>query len=127
MRIEYTPSSQSTQAVAKEVHRLLVILLDNAIKYGPKNATVRIVVGRRRSVVSISVADDGLGIPYADHKRIFDRFYRADASRQRQIPHEGFGLGLAIAREITRRNGGGISVESRPGLGSTFVVTFRAA
>ena len=70
--------------------------------------------------VRISVADQGLGIPAAEQQRVFEKFYRLDTELTRA--GGGTGLGLYITRELVRRMGGTVSVESEPGVGSTFTV-----
>jgi len=92
-------------------------LIDNALKYSPPGSPISIAAGVREGGVLISVTDHGPGIPEKEQTRIFERFYRAEASRH-QVP--GAGLGLVIAREIIHAHGGEIWVESRPGDGSTF-------
>ena len=99
-------------------------LLDNALKYSPPDSPISIAVSRSAGRVLVSVADRGPGIPEAEQSRIFDKFYRAEASRH-QIP--GAGLGLAVAREIVHAHGGEIWVESRPADGSVFHISMPAA
>ncbi len=99
--------------------QLFFILVDNALKYTPAGGQVTITPSIERDRLRISVGDTGVGIAPADHKRIFDRFYRADPSRH----GEGTGLGLAIAAWIVHELDGTIGVESEPGVGSTFTVT----
>ena len=101
---------------------LVVILLDNALKYSPPKRPIEISLKRRGSHVAFSITDHGVGIPLADQPFIFDRFYRADSSRTKDVPG-GYGLGLAIARQITEIHRGSIEVSSAPGRGSTFTVT----
>ena len=92
-------------------------LIDNALKYSPPGSPVSLAAEAKDDRVIISVSDHGPGIPEAEQTRIFEKFYRAEASRH-QIP--GAGLGLVIAREIIHAHGGEIWVDSRPGQGATF-------
>jgi two-component system heavy metal sensor histidine kinase CusS len=105
------------------LRRLLFILLDNAIKYTPEDGTVTVSLRNDASPV-LSVADTGIGIPPDALPHVFERFFRADPSRNRDFG--GAGLGLAIARWIAERHNATITAESTPGLGSTFRVTFPA-
>jgi signal transduction histidine kinase len=97
---------------------LVVILLDNAIKYSP--AGEKIIVNLANNVFMIE--DHGVGIDEKDLPYIFDRFYRAEKSRSRN----GFGLGLAIAKEIVKAHNGNITVKSQEEAGTIFTVTFHA-
>jgi two-component system sensor histidine kinase KdpD len=99
-------------------------LIDNAFKYSPPDSAVAVTVSSSDGRVVISVADHGPGIPEAEQTLIFEKFYRAEASRH-QIP--GAGLGLVIAREIIHVHGGEIWVESKLGEGSVFHVSVPAA
>jgi PAS domain S-box-containing protein len=114
-------------AVAGDRHRLqqvLANLLDNAIKYSPDGGTVTVAARARSGVVEFSVADEGLGIPFGEQERIFEKFHRLDPQLTRGVG--GTGLGLYICRELVRRMGGRISVTSRTGVGSTFTVELPA-
>ena len=102
------------------IRRLLLILLDNAVKYSPENSQVTVRVLKEDKGCRIEVEDQGIGIDEKDIPHIFERFYRADKTRSRQTA--GTGLGLSIAMEIAERHGGGIEVKSTPGKGSLFVV-----
>ena len=110
-------------AVAADPGRLRQVLgnlVANAVKYSPDGGLVEVrlePVGRR---MHLSVRDEGLGIPPHEHERIFERFTRLDPPRTGDAG--GIGLGLAIARELVRRMGGRIWLESAPGEGSTFFV-----
>src|SRR4051794_36374695 len=104
--------------------RMLLILLDNAIKYTQSGGHVTIRLIKEESQVAIAVADTGPGIPAADLPFIFDRFWRADKVRSRDAG--GTGLGLAIAHEIAQSHGAELEVESSVGHGSTFTVRLRA-
>lgn len=114
------PVSAKLKMVPQHLERLLVILLDNAIKYTPadKNISVRVVSELHR--VKMAVKDEGRGIAAADLPHVFERFYRADKGRNRQSG--GFGLGLAMAQNIVRKYHGEIMVSSREGKGSEFII-----
>lgn len=104
------------------VTQVVLNLLENAIKY-TSSGEVRLSAHRARPTngeIQITVADSGPGIPAEHLPHIFDRFYRVDRARSRQIG--GAGLGLAIARELARAHGGDVTVHSTPGEGSTFTV-----
>jgi signal transduction histidine kinase len=111
-------------ADAIAIDRLLLILLDNAVKYSPPGGRCEIALSQDQSEARISVRDSGIGIAQDDLKSIFDRFYRADRARSKNTG--GAGLGLAIARWITELHGGMIAVESTPGAGSVFRVSLPA-
>lgn len=100
------------------VEQILLILLDNALKHTPPGGKITVGVGAGRDDGTLSVRDTGVGISYDAQEFIFDRFYRADASREGQ----GAGLGLSIARGLAEAHGGEIEVRSAPGLGSVFTV-----
>lgn len=104
------------------LRQLIVILLENGVKYGRERGQVNIRLHRSGTSAILEVSDNGIGIPKRDVPHIFDRFYRADTSRGRN-GRNGFGLGLAIAREIVRIHHGSIQVKSREGKGSAFTVT----
>ncbi|MDP8938892.1 MAG: cell wall metabolism sensor histidine kinase WalK [Actinomycetota bacterium] len=101
-----------------QLHRMLAILLDNALKYSSKDSPVGLELSREDGHAVISVSDQGCGIPEEEQPHIFDRFYRAQGSSRA----DGTGLGLALASEITDHLGGEILVESEPEAGSTFSV-----
>ncbi len=99
-------------------------LVDNAIKYCEKNGKVIVTVDQKDSNVVISVSDNGIGIPADSIGNIFDRFYRVDKSRSRDVG--GSGLGLSIVKAAVERHSGSVNVESEPGKGTTFRVTLPA-
>ena len=107
------------------MEQVLVNLLDNAIKYTQEPGSITISGVEKEDMVWISVADTGVGIPNPDLSRIFERFYRVDASRSRD--QGGTGLGLAITKHIIQLHGGNITVESLPARGSTFTFTLKKA
>lgn len=101
--------------------QIVRILLDNAIKYSPEKSTVVVSADAADGKTAILVKDHGPGIAPEHHAKIFDRFYRVDASRSSQHT-EGSGLGLAIAKAIAERNGYELTVQSKLGDGSAFIV-----
>lgn len=110
-------------ADAKRIEQILVNLLDNARKYSPNGATIRITWESKESdAVLLRVQDDGPGIPKEHHDRLFERFYRADLSRARE--QGGTGLGLAIVKHIMQQHGGAVWVNSESGKGSIFSCQF---
>ena len=103
----------------------LTNLMDNAVKYSPKGAPVKIEAEANKGGVIIRVRDLGIGIPYEDKKKIFDRFYRGtDTSVQQK---RGTGLGLSLVHDIVSDHHGNIVVDSAPGEGSVFTVSLPAA
>jgi two-component system, OmpR family, sensor histidine kinase SenX3 len=95
-------------------------LVENAVKYSEPGGQVQIRVRVEGNVAELMVADQGIGIPAADHARIFERFYRVDKGRSRDTG--GTGLGLAIVRHVATNHGGEVLVSSAEGEGSTFVM-----
>lgn len=95
-------------------------LVDNAIKYSGAGSNIRVTAGRDQSAVVIRVEDEGCGIETRHLPRLFERFYRADKARSRELG--GTGLGLAIVKHITLAHNGSVDVESRVGSGSTFTI-----
>lgn len=102
--------------------QLLLILLDNALRYTPADGQVTLALKREGPVAKISVCDTGVGIPAQALPNVFERFYRADPARQRNPG--GTGLGLSIARWIAEQHGGEIALESEAGRGTTATVRF---
>jgi two-component system, OmpR family, sensor histidine kinase SenX3 len=95
-------------------------LVENAVKYSEAGGNVQIRVRVQGSFAELMVADQGIGIPAADHARIFERFYRVDKARSRDTG--GTGLGLSIVRHVATNHGGEVLVSSAEGEGSTFVM-----
>jgi signal transduction histidine kinase len=111
---------QCTIDIAR-IRQALQNLLANALRYTREGGEVKVMLGRQEDHASIQVSDTGAGIRTRDLERVFDRFYRVDSSRNRDLP--GTGLGLAIAQAIVQAHDGKITVES-PGVdqGSTFTM-----
>jgi signal transduction histidine kinase len=106
------------------VRRLLLILLDNAVKFTPAGGRVRLDVAADGAGASVVVSDTGAGIPAQALPRVFDRFFRADSTRR---DADGAGLGLAIARWIADTHGGRIELQSTVGQGTRVAVLFPSA
>lgn len=102
------------------LERLLLNLLDNAIKYTPSRGDIRVGVSRENDQARVDVSDTGSGIPADAVPHIFERFYRVDPARSSNV--EGAGLGLSLAEWIVERHQGRIDVRSEPGKGSTFTI-----
>jgi heavy metal sensor kinase len=102
------------------ITRMILNLLDNAVKYTPAGGEISLALTRQNGNAEIVVRDTGIGIPEVDRQRIFDRFYRVDKARSRALG--GAGLGLSIVRWIVEVHGGEIHIDSAPGRGSTFTV-----
>ena len=109
------------KAYGDYIKQLFLNLVDNAIKYTPEGGTVIINQFTRNDEITIEVIDNGVGIPKEDQDKIFQRFYRVDKARSRSVG--GTGLGLAITKHIVNSLQGNISVESKLGEGSKFIVT----
>lgn len=108
------------------LEQVMVNLLDNAVKFNRAGGEVRVACGLQTdNLVTVSVADTGIGIPSEDLKRIFERFYRIDKARSR--PTGGTGLGLPIVKQVIEQMNGTVSVESQLGRGSKFTVTLPTA
>ncbi|MBS28261.1 MAG: phosphate regulon sensor histidine kinase PhoR [Alphaproteobacteria bacterium] len=108
-----------------ELTQLFQNLIENAIKYGGSGSIVRVEAEVQDDTVSVSVIDQGDGIPREHLPRLTERFYRVDTARSRELG--GTGLGLAIVKHIANRHRGELSIQSQPGVGSTFTVTLQLA
>ncbi len=102
------------------LEQAVVNLIQNAVKYSPEGETVRIAAAWQKDRLLIKVIDKGCGIEEKHIDRLFERFYRVDKARSRELG--GTGLGLAIVKHIVQAHGGSIEVESAPGKGSTFTI-----
>ncbi len=105
-----------------DLYQIVFNLIENGIKYNSPPGSVTVTLGHIGDSACLTVADTGMGIPPEALSHIFERFYRVDKARSRQSG--GSGLGLAIVRAIVNRNKGEIQVDSAPGQGTTFTVTF---
>ncbi|MBQ4253752.1 MAG: two-component sensor histidine kinase, partial [Erysipelotrichaceae bacterium] len=122
--ISITLSGQPSEVYGNRelLESIVYNLCDNAVKYNRENGSVSVSVTSDDKKVYLRVSDTGLGIAKKDQDRVFERFYRVDKSRSRSVG--GTGLGLSIVKHACILNNGEITLDSKPGKGSTFTVTF---
>ncbi len=122
LRLAPAPRDVDMFCDSEAVHQVMTNLLDNAMKYTPPGGSITVgaapVAGH---CVEVFVEDTGIGIPITDQARLFERFYRVDKARSREMG--GTGLGLAIVKHLVRSQGGEVRVESEVGKGSKFLIT----
>ncbi len=114
------PEDLGTQANIPLLEQALINLIDNAVKYSEPGKVITVEAERGEREVIVRVRDQGCGIESQHLVRIFERFYRVDRARSRELG--GTGLGLAIVKHIAQAHGGSVSVESAPGQGSVFTI-----
>jgi signal transduction histidine kinase len=119
--LDFPPDLPPVWVDPERLRQVLRILLDNACKYTPANGKVQVAGRSRDRMVQIDVRDNGLGIPAAEQRKVFTRFFRGEADAIRE--HTGLGLGLYIARGLVALHGGELWFESTRGQGSTFSFT----
>jgi two-component system phosphate regulon sensor histidine kinase PhoR len=124
--ITLQPAGQGNQVYcdAEATFQVLANLLDNAVKYTPEGGSITVGALPAGDAVEIWVRDTGIGIPAGDLPRLFERFYRVDKARSRELG--GTGLGLAIVKHLVQAQGGEVRVQSEPGKGSAFAFTLPA-
>jgi len=122
--IAVAPDAEMVRGDPARLHDALRNLVANAITYGPEGTTVRIEASRTNGSITISVLDEGPGIPEEDLSRVFERFYRVDKSRTRDPG--GTGLGLAIVKHLVELHGGEVRATNRPEGGARFTVILPA-
>ena len=110
------------EGVEQLLKEMIYNLLDNAIKYNVPGGGVTASVRKSTGRTILSVADTGIGIPYAHQPRVFERFYRVDKSHSKEVG--GTGLGLSIVRHAAQYHGARLELKSQPGKGTTITVTF---
>lgn len=114
--------SLQVRGVYQVLREMIYNLCDNAIKYNRSGGSVTVTVARRAGRASVAVADTGIGIPYEDQSRVFERFYRVDKSHSRAIG--GTGLGLSIVKHAAALHGAEIKLQSQPEDGTVITVLF---
>jgi two-component system phosphate regulon sensor histidine kinase PhoR len=118
--VDLTPEALTLRADGTRLEEVLYNLLDNAVKFSRENGQIHLRATPRGPDMVLSVTDSGLGIGKEHVPRIFERFYRADKARSRELG--GTGLGLAIVKHIAQLHGGRVEVESELGRGTTIRV-----
>jgi two-component system phosphate regulon sensor histidine kinase PhoR len=118
IKLDVAPKLPQIRGNADYVERAVANLIDNASKYTPEGGHIAVRAHGNGQFAVVEVADDGIGIPADDIPRIFERFYRVDRSRSREMG--GTGLGLSIVKHVAQVHGGTIEVDSTPGKGSVF-------
>jgi two-component system, OmpR family, phosphate regulon sensor histidine kinase PhoR len=118
LKVEPLEGLPTLRADGQKLHQVMINLLNNAISYTPEGGSITVEARPVSEGVEVSVIDNGIGIPPADLPRIFERFYRVDKGRSRELG--GTGLGLSIVKHIVEAHGGQVRVESKPGKGSRF-------
>jgi two-component system phosphate regulon sensor histidine kinase PhoR len=118
--VDLSPDVRTIRADETRLHEVLYNLLDNALKYSRENGEIRLRAAQHGPEIVLSVTDNGIGITKGDLPRIFERFYRADKARSRELG--GTGLGLAIVKHIAQLHGGRVEAESELGKGTTIRV-----
>jgi signal transduction histidine kinase len=121
VELKYQGEEAELMADQDKISQVIINLLANALKYTPTHGFVELSIRADLQTVKINVKDSGLGIPPEDLPYIFERFYRADKSRNRQTG--GAGIGLTIAKAIVEAHQGTIMVNSVLGKGTEFIVT----
>ena len=121
----FAERSSFVQADMGKIQQVLYNLVDNAIKFSKPNSTIWIETYERREKIFVSVKDSGVGIPRESQKKIWNRFYKSDASRGKD--RSGTGLGLSITKEIITAHNENIDVISTEGIGTEFIFTLPKA
>jgi two-component system, OmpR family, phosphate regulon sensor histidine kinase PhoR len=118
IRVDLPATLPPLRGDGQKIHQVMINLLQNAINYTPEGGRIDVEAGTTEKGVEVSVADTGIGIPEEDLPRIFERFYRVDKSRSRDLG--GTGLGLSIVKHIIDAHGGRVGVQSKLDKGSRF-------
>jgi len=121
LRLQNDSTSIALNADEELIKRMILNLLDNAVKYTPEGGEIALALEKHNGSAEIVVRDTGIGLSERDQQRVFDRFYRVDKARSRALG--GAGLGLSIVRSIVEAHGGQVTIESTPRHGSTFTVS----
>ena len=122
VRLELQGEHAEIDGVAQLLKEMIYNLLDNAVKYNVPGGSVVLRVQKTGPRTVLSVSDTGIGIPYADQPRVFERFYRVDKSHSKEVG--GTGLGLSIVRHAAQYHNARLDLKSQPGKGTTITVTF---
>lgn len=127
IRIEHPPTDATVTVPAVALRRCIVALVDNGVGHAPADSVVRVGVRERGRWVDISVTDHGDGIRGVDPSRVFDRFAHGTPNAGATARRTGYGIGLALVREIVVRHGGSVRVQETGPAGTTFLLTLPSA
>ncbi|HXH82002.1 MAG TPA: HAMP domain-containing sensor histidine kinase [Candidatus Tectomicrobia bacterium] len=120
VKVDVEPDLPDVPLDADAVGQALANLIDNAIKYSAERKAIAVFAARDGDWLRLEVADEGIGIPPSEHRRIFEKFYRVGRSETQG--RRGSGVGLALVRHVAEAHGGSVTVESAPGAGSRFTI-----
>ena len=119
--IKFSPIKGKINVDTQKIEELFLIILDNAIKYSPKESQIKFIATKTKRNIIFKIIDQGIGVSSKDLPHIFDRFYRADNARTKNGT-SGYGLGLSIAKKIAESHGGKLDVSSKINNGTTFSI-----
>jgi len=122
VKLKMGPQENLPQALADEAYlkQAFINIIDNAIKYSPENGSVEIGASVNKGMIELKVTDHGIGIPEAEHGRLFSEFFRGELAKEKTA--NGTGLGLVLVKHIMESFGGSVSFTSAAGKGSTFTL-----
>jgi signal transduction histidine kinase len=124
-KLEVEPGAEAICADLDALRQVLTNLMENSLRHTPAGGTIACLARRDGNGVAVAVRDNGIGITRDHLPRIFERFYRADAARSREVG--GTGLGLSIVKHLVEAHGGRVSAESERGRGTTVTCWFPGA
>jgi two-component system phosphate regulon sensor histidine kinase PhoR len=122
VRMELIGEPVAVDGVYRLLHETVYNLCDNAVKYNREGGSVTVSVSETAAGVTLTVTDTGIGIPYAEQGRVFERFYRIDKSHSKELG--GTGLGLSIVKHAAQYLGASVTLDSTPGEGTAITLTF---
>ena len=122
VRMELIGEPVAVDGVYRLLHETVYNLCDNAVKYNREGGSVTVSVSETAAGVTLTVTDTGIGIPYAEQGRVFERFYRVDKSHSKELG--GTGLGLSIVKHAAQYLGASVTLDSTPGEGTAITLTF---
>lgn len=122
VQMQITGEHCTVQGVYRVLHEMVYNLCDNAIKYNRSGGSVTVHIAQTEQGTALSVTDTGIGIPYAEQNRVFERFYRVDKSHSKAVG--GTGLGLSIVKHGAQLHRAAVNLESTPGVGTAITLCF---